>query len=197
MKKFRLLIWVAIAVLLSFLAYGQYSKNTMQTPIVAAIGGPFDLIRTNDGSPITYEDLKGKPHAIFFGFTNCPEVCPTTLFEASGWLKQLGDDADKLAFYFFTIDPERDTREILAEYVGAFDPRIVGITGTPENMQQAITAYRVYAKKVPLEDGDYTMDHSASVYLMNSDGSFSGTIAYGESGETALEKLKNLLKSNS
>lgn len=197
MKKFRILIWAAIAVLLSFLAFNQYSKNTMQEPIVAAIGGPFDLIRTNDGSPITYDDLKGKPHAIFFGFTNCPEVCPTTLFEASGWLKQLGDDADRLGFYFFTIDPERDTREVLAEYVGAFDPRIVGITGTPEKMQKAISAYRVYAKKVPLEDGDYTMDHTASIYLMNSDGSFSGTISYGENGETALEKLKNLLKSNS
>lgn len=196
MKKFRILIWVAIATLLSVLAFAQYNKTNMKASIVVAIGGPFDLIRTDDGLPITYDDLKGKPHAIFFGFTNCPEVCPTTLAEASAWLKQLGDDADKLKFYFFTIDPERDTREVLAEYVGAFDPRIVGITGTPENMQQAISAYRVYAKKVPLEDGDYTMDHTASIYLMNSDGSFSGTISYGESGETALEKLKNLLKSN-
>ncbi|PCI04208.1 MAG: hypothetical protein COB78_07700 [Hyphomicrobiales bacterium] len=197
MKKFRILIWVAIAVLLSVLAFSKYSKDAVQVPIVAAIGGPFDLIRTDNGLPITYDDLKGKPHALFFGFTNCPEVCPTTLSEVSAWMMQLGDDADKLAFYFFTIDPERDTREVLSEYVGVFDSRIVGITGTPENMQQAISAYRVYAKKVPLDDGDYTMDHSASIYLMNSDGSFSGTISYGEDGETALEKLKNLLKSNS
>lgn len=173
--------------------FGVFSIKE-NTP-VAAIGGPFDLIRT-DGSRITYDDLKGKPHALFFGFTNCPEVCPTTLYEASGWLKQMGDDADKLTFYFFSVDPERDTKEVLAEYVGAFDSRIVGITGTVENMAQATQAYRVYVKKVPTEDGDYTVDHGASIYLMNADRSFSGTIAYGESGETALQKLKNLVKSN-
>ena len=194
MKKFRLFIWVTIVVLVAVLAMDRFGVFSLkETAVVANIGGPFNLIRT-DGSPITQDDLKGKPHAIFFGFTNCPEVCPTTLFEVSGWLKQMGDDADKLVFYFFTVDPERDTKEVLSEYVGAFDPRIVGVTGTPENMTQATTAYRVYVRKVPEEGDEYTVDHGASIYLMKADGSFSGTIAYGESGDSALQKLKNLVK---
>lgn len=194
MKKFRLFIWVTIVVLVAVLAMDRFGVFSLkEAAVVASIGGPFNLIRT-DGSPITQDDLKGKPHAIFFGFTNCPEVCPTTLFEVSGWLKQMGDDADKLVFYFFTVDPERDTKEVLSEYVGAFDPRIVGVTGTPENMTQATTAYRVYVRKVPEEGDEYTVDHGASIYLMKADGSFSGTIAYGESGDSALQKLKNLVK---
>ncbi|MBL4598366.1 MAG: SCO family protein [Rhizobiaceae bacterium] len=194
MKKFRLFIWVTIVVLVAVLAMDRFGVFSLkEAAVVASIGGPFNLIRT-DGSPITQDDLKGKPHAIFFGFTNCPEVCPTTLFEVSGWLKQMGDDADKLVFYFFTVDPERDTKEVLSEYVGAFDPRIIGVTGTPENMTQATTAYRVYVRKVPEEGDEYTVDHGASIYLMKADGSFSGTIAYGESGDSALQKLKNLVK---
>ena len=194
MKKFRLFIWVTIVVLVAVLAMDRFGVFSLkEAAVVASIGGPFNLIRT-DGSPITQDDLKGKPHAIFFGFTNCPEVCPTTLFEVSGWLKQMGDDADKLVFYFFTVDPERDTKEVLSEYVGAFDPRIVGVTGTPKNMTQATTAYRVYVRKVPEEGDEYTVDHGASIYLMKADGSFSGTIAYGESGDSALQKLKNLVK---
>jgi len=195
MRKFRLAVWATIAILVSFLAWNQLSGGKIQQS--ASIGGPFNLIRT-DGSAITDKDLIGKPHAIFFGFTNCPEVCPTTLFEASGWLKELGSDAESLAFYFFTVDPERDTKEVLAEYMSSFDSRITAITGTPEKMAKATSAYRVFVRKVPSEDDedseDYTVDHTATIYLMRADGTFSGTISYGESGETAIKKLQNLIK---
>lgn len=157
-------------------------------------GARFELSRA-DGGVITDDDLIGRPHLMFFGFTNCPEVCPTTLFEASGWLKQLGDDADKLDVYFVTVDPERDTAEVMRDYLGAFDPRIVGITGPVEEIEKVTKGYHVYYKKVPLEDGDYTVDHTASVYLMKPDGSFMGTIAYAENPDTAIEKLKRLLES--
>lgn len=145
------------------------------------------------GKPVTERDPEGKPYAMFFGFTHCPEVCPTTLWEASGWIGKLGPDADRFGFYFVTVDPERDTPEMLREYIAAFDPHITGLTGTPEQIEQIKSAYRVFARKVPLGDGEYSMDHTASVYLMHGDGSFAGTIAYQEDSETALAKLRKLI----
>ncbi|MCU0790434.1 MAG: SCO family protein, partial [Nitratireductor sp.] len=157
------------------------------------LGGPFELVRA-DGTPVTDKDIAGTPHAIFFGFTHCPEVCPTTLYEAAGWLQQLGPDAEKFRFYFITVDPERDTPEALKEYVASFDPRITGITGAPDKIAKVLADYRVYAKRVELEDGDYTMDHTATVYLIRGDGSFAGTISYNENPDIAIEKLRNLIK---
>ena len=199
MRRFRTVLWIAIAFLAALLVWGTVfgpGGNIRQSiEQAASIGGPFDLVRT-DGAAITDKDLQGRPHAIFFGFTHCPEICPTTLFEASGWLEALGPLADQLNIYFITVDPERDTREILADYMSAFDARMIGITGTPEKIQQVVQAYRVYVKKVPLDDGDYTVDHTATVYLMNADGTFSGTISWGEEAGVAVEKLKNLIKNN-
>ena len=196
MKTIRIVAWILVAVICAGMAYALISQRTGKgiTEMVGAqIGGPFTLEKT-DGSVITDKDLAGKPYAMFFGFTHCPEVCPTTLWEASGWLKELGTDADRIAIYFVTVDPERDTGEFLAEYLTSFDPRITGLTGTSEQIEQIKQAYRVYARKVPLEDGDYTMDHTASMYLMHGDGSFAGTIAYQENSETAIAKLRRLIK---
>jgi len=196
MKTIRIVAWILVAVICAGMAYALISQRTGKgiTEMVGAqIGGPFTLEKT-DGSVITDKDLAGKPYAMFFGFTHCPEVCPTTLWEASGWLKELGTDADRIAIYFVTVDPERDTGEFLAEYLTSFDPRITGLTGTNEQIEQIKQAYRVYARKVPLEDGDYTMDHTASMYLMHGDGSFAGTIAYQENSETAIAKLRRLIK---
>ena len=196
MKTVRIILWALVAIFGAGSAWLYLSDKNSPTPQQVSdvkIGGPFELIRA-DKSPITQDDILGRPHAIFFGFTNCPEICPTTLFEASSWLKALGTDGDKIDFYFFTVDPERDTAEVLAPYVGSFDNRITGVTGTPEKMAKVFKDYKVYVQRVDLEDDDYTMDHSASVLLFRENGNFLGTISYGENTDTAIAKLRRLLK---
>jgi len=196
MKAIRYAAWAMIAVLAAVVGFLLLSGDSGRKALEVAkikLGGPFELVRA-DGTAITDKDISGAPHAMFFGFTHCPEICPTTLYEAAGWLQKLGPDGNRLKIYFVSVDPERDTPEVLKEYVASFDPRITGITGTPDRIAKVLADYRVYAKRVDLEGGDYTMDHTATVYLMRADGSFAGTIAYGENPDTALEKLKNLLK---
>ena len=138
---------------------------------VASVGGPFKLT-DQDGKVVTDADMKGKPFLVFFGFTHCPDVCPTTLFDMSALMKALGPDANRTGALFITVDPERDTPNVIKDYLSNFDPHVRGLTGDPAAINAAIRAYRVYAKKVPLENGDYTMDHTALVYLMDKDGHF-------------------------
>ncbi|MBX9773083.1 MAG: SCO family protein [Xanthobacteraceae bacterium] len=140
-------------------------------PQVAAIGGPFSLTDQN-GRTVTEQDLKGKPFLVFFGYTNCPDFCPTTMFEISEVLKKLGPAADRTRALFITVDPERDTPAALKDYVSSFDPRIIALTGEPEAIAAVAKAYRAYYRKVPLKDGGYTMDHLVLVYLMDKDGRF-------------------------
>ena len=137
----------------------------------AAVGGPFHL-EDQSGKVVTEQDMKGKPFLVFFGFTHCPDICPTTLFDMSQLLKQLGPDADRTGALFITVDPERDTPAVMKDYLSSFDPHLRGLTGDQAAINQAIKEYRVYAKKVPLKDGDYTMDHTAVVYLMDKTGNF-------------------------
>ena len=140
-------------------------------PSAAVIGGPFSLI-DQDGKPITDQDFKGRPFLVFFGYTHCPDICPATLFEVSEVLRALGPDAGKAAALFITVDPERDTPDAIKSYVSSFDPHLRAATGDAAAIAAAEKAYRVYAKKVPLDNGDYTMDHTAVVYLMDKDGHF-------------------------
>ncbi len=200
MNFVRMFLWALVAVSAAFFAYMAVNLHKSDQQVagnsaVSNIGGPFDLVR-HDGSSISYDDVKGAHHAIFFGFTNCPDICPGTLLHASKWLQELGDDADQVKFYFFSVDPERDTPTVLSDYVNAFDSRITGITGDPEKVRDAISAYRVYAKRVDLDDGDYTMDHQASVMLFRPGGDFVGTISYNEPEDMALGKLRKLLKNS-
>lgn len=155
------------------------------------IGGSFSLVDV-DGKPVTDADFAGTPRAMFFGFTNCPDVCPTTLLEAGGWLKELGPDADKLKIVLVTVDPARDTPEALKLYLSSFDPRIVGLTGTQQQIDDVIKRYRVYARKVETEGGDYTMDHSAAVLLFDGKGDFVGTVDYQAPKDEVVAKLKRL-----
>jgi protein SCO1 len=143
------------------------------TPSVgsSAIGGPFRLIDQN-GKPFSNQDMKGKPYLVFFGYTHCPDICPTTLFEISQLFRNLGPQANELGALFITVDPARDTQPVLKEYLASFDPHLRGLTGDQKAINQAIKDYRVYAKKVPLPGGDYSMDHTAMVYLMDKDGNF-------------------------
>lgn len=169
-------------------------KGSRQTGDVAtvSIGGPF-VLTSQTGKKVSSDALKGSPFAVFFGFTHCPEVCPTTLWEMSEALKQLGPDAEKLRVFFISIDPTRDTPEVMAHYLQSFDDRITALTGTEEEIDTVGKAYRAYWKKIPTDDGDYTMDHTTSIYLMDSEGSFSGTITYQEDPKVRLEKLRRLI----
>jgi protein SCO1/2 len=130
---------------------GRLSSPVAQQ--IAAIGGPFKLTDQN-GQTVTDQDLKGHPFLVFFGFTHCPDVCPTTLFEVS------------------EILPERDTPAVIKDYLSSFDPHLSGLTGDPAAIAAVAKAYRVYFKKVPLDEGGYTMDHTAIVYLMDKAGRF-------------------------
>lgn len=159
---------------------------------VAEIGGPFTLTDTK-GNKVSDTDFAGRPRLMYFGFTYCPDVCPTTLSELTSYLEELGDKANELAVIFITVDPERDSGQQLGDYLEAFDSRIIGLTGSKEELDPVLDSFRVYRKKVPLEDGDYTMDHTAAVYLMNRKGEFVGTIAYQEDSKTAMEKLRRLI----
>jgi protein SCO1 len=142
-------------------------------PSVSAsvIGGPFRLVDQN-GKPFSDQDMKGKPYLVFFGYTHCPDICPTTLFEMSQLYRKLGPDAGKVGALFITVDPERDTQPVLKDYMSSFDPHLRGLTGDRKEIDQVMRDYRVYAKKVPVEGGDYSMDHSAIIYLMDKDGRF-------------------------
>lgn len=161
-------------------------------PASLAIGGPFALT-DHRGRAVTERDFLGRPMAIFFGFTHCPDICPTTLGEFSDYMEALGPDADRMHWVFATVDPERDTPEHLAHYLTLFDDRIVGLTGTEEQVAEAARAFRVTYRRVPLEGGGYTMDHTASVFLLDAEGRFAGTIDFKEPDATAVEKLRLLL----
>ncbi|MDX0190395.1 redoxin domain-containing protein [Sinorhizobium meliloti] len=197
LKFVRYAAWASIAVLAAVLATAAIvPRLTPQAPQPvttgkALVGGPFQL-ETVDGKPFSNKDVEGKPYLVFFGFTNCPDVCPTTLFELTGLLKDLGPAADKIAPLFVTVDPERDTPEMLRVYMNAFDPRITALRGTLEQTQRAAKAFAAYFKKVPLDSGEYTMDHTASVILVKSDGTFQGTLDMHEPRGAQLKKLQML-----
>jgi protein SCO1/2 len=152
----------------------------------------FELI-DHDGDAVGPDTLIGRPSMVFFGFTYCPDICPTTLSDISGWLDALGEDAKDLDTIFITVDPERDTIEAMAEYVGHFDPSIRGWTGSLDEIMRAAEGFRVKFVKVATEGGDYTMNHTASVFLYDASGSFAGTIDYHEPEEFAVPKLRRLM----
>ncbi len=171
---------------------GRPAGDSAAVQGLPAIGGSFTLV-DHTGKAVTDADYRGKPMAVFFGFTHCPEVCPTTLFEITTRLKKLGPEADKLQVLFVTVDPERDTPQQLALYLQSFDPRIVGLSGTQEQVDATVAAYKAYAKRIPT-DGGYTMDHTASTYLMDAQGRFRTMVDYHEEEAPALAKLRLVLK---
>ena len=160
-------------------------------PIIAApaIGGPFKLTDQN-GKTITDQDLKGHPFLVFFGFTHCPDICPTALADISDIFDKLGPDADKVNALFITVDPERDTPQALKDYLSSFNARLIGVGGDADALAAVAKAYRVYYKKVPLKDGDYTMDHTAIVYLMDKNGQFVAPFSLKRRPEEAAADLR-------
>jgi protein SCO1/2 len=155
-----------------------------------AIGGPFQL--QSGGKNVTEADVRGAPFLVFFGYTHCPDVCPTALYQMSEVFRALGPEA-KIKGLFITVDPDRDTPDLVKAYAGNFDSRIVGLSGDRAAIDKARAAYRVYARKAPGADGEYTMDHSALVYLMDRDGKFLRAFNLDRPPEQAAAELRPLL----
>ncbi len=173
-SRLLLVISAFLAGLVLFLGVVLFMSGSGTLPAIrsaVAIGGPFQLI-DQSGRAVTEQDFKGRPFLVFFGFTNCPDICPTTLFDVSEVMRALGRDADRTAALFVTVDPERDTPEKMKDYLSSFDPHLRGLTGDPAAIAAAEKAYRVYSKKIPTDGGGYTMDHTAIVYLMDKQGNF-------------------------
>jgi len=193
LSHIRTVLWTLVAVA-ALGATGLYVYTTMTRPAQAiALGqGDYELV-TATGAAFNRDSLKGSPSMLFFGFTHCPEVCPTSLAEMTVWYEALGDEADDLNAFFVSVDPERDTAGVIGDYV-SWTGRVTGVTGSPDEVAKAAKSWGVYYEKVPLEGGDYTMDHTASVFLVNAEGEFEGTIAYRENSDTALAKLRRLLE---
>jgi protein SCO1/2 len=157
-----------------------------------AIGGSFAMT-SQDGRVVTDADLAGRPYLVFFGYTHCPDFCPTTLFDISAVFKELGPDK-KIAALFVSVDPERDTPDVLKTYLENFDSRIIGLTGDPSKTEAIAKAFRVYAKKLPGEKtGDYTVDHTGIVYLMDRRGKFVSAFNLQRSPQQAARELKSYL----
>jgi protein SCO1 len=196
-RSLRLLVISAAFLAGLFVCFGVVLmlSGRLSAPVaqqVAAIGGPFKLVDQN-GQPLSDQDVKGRPFLVFFGFTHCPDVCPTALFEVSEVLRALGPDADRARALFITVDPERDTPAVMKDYLSSFDPHFSGLTGDPAAIAAVAKAYRVYYKKVPLEQGGYTMDHTAIVYLMDKSGHFVTPFNLKRTAEAAAADLRRYL----
>lgn len=173
-------------------AIWDHQRKSWQLPAIAGIGGPFALV-DHRGNAVTDKDFLNKPTLVFFGFTHCPDVCPTTLLDLTNRLNELGCNANRLNVLFITVDPERDTPEQLALYLSSFHRRITGLSGTVEGVAEAMRGFRAFARKVPLESGGYTMDHTASIYMLNRKGQFVGLVSYQDPEPTARLKIRQLL----
>ena len=167
--------------------------SVQHKPSEVYLNQPFRLV-DQDGRAVTEKDFKGKPTAWFFGFTHCPDVCPTTLSALSQALDRLGPEADRLKIVFVTVDPERDSPDVLREYLSSFDPRIIGLTGSPEEVAATVKGHFAHQAKVPMRDGGYTMEHTSKVLLRAADGRFVGTLDHQEPVESQLQKLRALAR---
>jgi protein SCO1/2 len=157
-------------------------------------GGPALELIDQSGKPFSGAALAGRPYAIFFGFTHCPDVCPTTLMTLTNTLQRLGADGDRLRILFVSVDPERDTPEQLRQYLAAFDARIIGLTGNEAQIASAVKAWNVFHNKIREDDGTYTIVHSAYIYLMDRANRLVGTMGFQDSEEEQAVKLRSLLE---
>ena len=198
-RSVRLALWIAAAGALVGAGAVVLGVWPIQEPPrsrvvggVADVGGPFRLM-SHRGEAVSDVDLRGKPYLLFFGFTHCPDICPTTLAELTRRLEQLGPDAEKLRTLFVTVDPERDTQQDLAEYMTSFDPRIVALRGDRAQTEEIVRVFKATVRRVPLKDGGYTMDHNVIVYMMDAQGRFVNSLDPHESENVQLQKLRRLV----
>ena len=193
--KVRIVLWALVALAIVGFAYLQFRPKTLPQPAQSyapTVGGPFALTAA-DGSVVTERTLAGRPFALFFGFTRCPDVCPTTLARLAKLRGEMGSAGDSLRIVFVSVDPESDTPADIGQYTAMFGTPIIGLTGTPEQIAKIAKAYRIYYAKVPQESGNYTIDHSATVFLMDGRGRLQSTLDMKENDEAALAKLKRLI----
>ena len=192
LRNFRIVLWVLVAVA-AIGATALYVLRPPQRPL-GVTGQEFALASTQGGS-FTQNDLRGTPSLIFFGYTFCPDVCPTTLAETTAWRAQLGLAPEDLRIIFVTVDPERDTPETVKAYVEGFDPSVIGLVGSVEETEKTKAAFGVFSEKSGDVDSEfYLVDHTALTFLIDADGTFEGTIAYEEASDTALGKIERMVK---
>lgn len=192
LRRFRMILWGLVIVA----AVGATLLFVLRPPAnpLGVTGRPFALESTAGGT-FTQDNLKGTPSLVFFGYTFCPDVCPTTLAESVAWKTAAGISDAELRTIFVTVDPERDTKDVLKEYLGGFDPDVIGLVGTPEQTEAAKASFGVMSEKADGGDPEfYLVNHTASVFLIGRDGSFEGTIAYGEDAKTAVGKIEKLVR---
>lgn len=194
LRNFRIVLWSLVAVV----ALGATALYVLRPPVRPA---PLNFstqqfaLASTAGGTFTQDDLKGKPSLIFFGYTFCPDVCPTTLAETTAWRTQLGLTPDQLRIIFVTVDPERDTLDTVKGYVEGFDPSIIGLVGDTAQTEAIKAAFGVFSEKAgEPNDPYYLVNHTALTFLIDAEGKFDGTIAYEEAGSTALAKVKRLVE---
>jgi protein SCO1/2 len=191
LARFRMILWVLVVVA-AIAATAIFVLRPPQGPTVAA-GTPFALESTAGGM-FTEKDLSGRPSLVFFGYTYCPDVCPTTLAETVMWKRELNITDDQLRTIFVTVDPARDTMDVLKSYLGGFDPDVIGLVGDDAQTAAIKAAFGAQSENMePNEDGFYLVRHTALVFLVDRNGRFQGTIDYAEDSNTALGKIKRLM----
>ena len=174
------------------LSQGRSAGGAVISDASITIGGPFELT-DHTGRRVTQADFAGKPWLVFFGFTHCPDICPTKLSEFTVVLNEMGAEADEFEVLFVSVDPERDTPEVLADYISHFHPRVTGLTGSVEEIAQVARDFRAYYKKVEFDDGDYTVDHSAVVYLFDRDSAFVAPVVMERPVPEIVKQLRAVL----
>ena len=193
LSRLRLGLWVLVGIValgMVALIWRQSEPEQVSSTPLGSISGPFTLTGT-DGKPFASSRLNGKPAAIFFGFTHCPDVCPTTLARLARLRRELGQGDDALAIVFVSVDPERDTPAEVGNYMKLYDTPVVGLTGTPAQIEQVKKQFGVYSRKVE-QPGGYSVDHTASVILLDKNGQFVATLSPEEGDQVALDKLKRI-----
>jgi protein SCO1/2 len=196
MRRVRIILWALVAVALAAFAFLSFQPARTPAPqsqpmVMSSIGGPFTLVGS-DGKPFSSAKLAGKPYAIFFGFTLCPDVCPTTLARMAKLRQELGGGNKAFEIIFVTVDPERDGPSQVGKYAELFDTPIIGLTGSPAQIEQVKKQFGIFSKKVPDGSGDYSVDHTSTVLLFDRKGGFVATIAPEEQDSAALAKLKRI-----
>jgi protein SCO1 len=191
MKRIYLVLFVIALFAAGFAAaYSlRFGQEGSRTEGKALIGGSFSLVST-DGKRVTDKDFRGKLMLVFFGYTHCPDVCPTELQNMAQVLDKLGSDANQVAPIFISVDPARDTPQALAAYVKNFSPRIIGLTGSPDEVASAAKAYRVYFGRGEGGADNYTVDHSVFVYLMDREGNYLTHFMFNSAPETVAGVIK-------
>lgn len=194
LRRLRLMMWLVAGIFAAsmvVLIWRQSLPQQAESTAFGTIGGPFTLTGT-DGKPFASSKLNGRPAAMFFGFTHCPDVCPTTLARLARLRRQLGQGDDALSIVFVSVDPERDTPAELQAYLSLFDAPVVGLTGTPAQVEQVKKQFGIFSRKVDQPGGGYSVDHTAAVILLDRNGQFVATLSPEEGDEVALDKLKRI-----